>query len=48
MDEFSMFFSFSKNSMGTDLRTAQAVDASVWVIFECVLEIRIKHSDHLH
>jgi len=42
--EFSMFFSFGKNSMGTDLRAA----AAVWMIFERVLKIRIKHSDHLH
>ena len=46
--EFSMFFSFGKNSMWADLRTAPAVDAPVRMILERILKIRIKHSDHLH
>jgi hypothetical protein len=42
-----MFFSFGKNSLGTDLRTAPAVDTPIEMILERIVEIRIKHSDHL-
>jgi hypothetical protein len=42
-----MFFSFGKDPMWTDLRAAQAVDAPIGMILECVLNIRIKHLDHL-
>jgi hypothetical protein len=42
-----MFFSFGKNSMGTNLRAAPAVDALIRMILERIVKIRIKHSDHL-
>ena len=46
--EFDVFFPFSKDSVGTNLHTAAAVDASLWMILERVLKIRIKHLNHLH
>ena len=34
--------------MWTDLCTAQALDALVWIKLEGILKIRIKHLNHLH